>query len=175
VRSIWSGIGGGPVAATLLALAAVACGRSEPVDTLPAEGAVIEEIEMLIEAQVAAWNSGDIEGFTSVYSDDCKFLSPSGLTQGRQQVLDRYRRRYPGQAAMGTLRFEFIEMVPMTMEVRSLMGLLKKEGIGGVTVAARWYLSYPDREAASGLTLIVFKRLAGTWQIIQDASMSDEE
>jgi ketosteroid isomerase-like protein len=161
--------------ATVLTLATAACGGGEPVDTLSAESEVIEEVETLIEAQVAAWNSGDLEGFTSVYSEDCKFLSPTGLTQGRQQVLDRYVRRYPDQAAMGTLRFEFIEMVPMTMEVRSLMGLLKKEGIGGMTVAARWYLSYPDREAASGLTLIVFKRLAGGWQIIQDASMSDEE
>lgn len=151
-----------------------ACANARPVETLQSEREVIEEIDSLIEAQVAAWNSGDLAGFTSVYSEDCKFLSPSGLTEGRAQVLARYRRRYPDRAAMGTLRFEFIEMVPATMEVESVFGLVKSTGIFGVSVAATWFLSYPDRDTASGLTLIVFRRTPEGWRIIQDASMSFE-
>jgi ketosteroid isomerase-like protein len=151
-----------------------ACTNARPVETLQSEREVIEEIDGLIEAQVAAWNSGDLEGFTSVYSEDCKFLSPSGLTEGRAQVLARYRRRYPDRAAMGTLRFEFIEMVPASMEVESVFGLVKSTGIFGVSVAATWFLSYPDRDTASGLTLIIFRRTPKGWRIIQDASMSFE-
>lgn len=165
--------GGGTLlpAALLLLLVLPACGSSAPVETAAAEREVIEEIETLIETQTAAWNSGDLEGFTSIYSEECTFLSPSGLVRGREQVLERYRSRYPDRAAMGTLRLDFIEMVPLTMEVRSFLGLLRKEGIYGVTVAARWNLLYPDRETASGLTLIVFRRSPQGWQIIQDASM----
>ena len=37
-------------------------------------------------------------------------------------------------------------------------------------VAARWTLSYDDRPQATGLTLLVFRKTADGWQIVQDAS-----
>ena len=58
-------------------------------------------VEALLKTQSDAWNRGDLETFTSVYAEDASFLSPTGLTQGRQQVLERYRRRYPDKKAHG--------------------------------------------------------------------------
>ena len=39
-----------------------------------------------------------------------------------------------------------------------------------VSLAARWTLSYPDKAAATGLTLLVLHRVGARWQIVEDAS-----
>jgi hypothetical protein len=62
-------------------------------------------LEEPLREQAASWNRGDLETFTSVYAEVAAFLTPSGVTHGRQAVLDRYRKRYPDRAAMGTLFF----------------------------------------------------------------------
>ena len=111
----------------------------------------------LLQEGAAAWSRGDLDTFVSVYADDCLFMTPAGLTRGRQEVLDRYRERYPDRAAMGELQLEVVEARPAPP--------------GGIAVAARWVLSYPDRPAASGYTLVIFRRIDGVWQIVQDASM----
>ena len=113
----------------------------------------------LLQTQVAAWNRGDLVAFCEVYGDDATFLSPSGITRGRQAVLDRYRKRYPDKAAMGTLALEPIETRPPS-----------SRDAAAVSIAARWSLSYPDKPAASGLTLLVMHRVGTRWQIVQDAS-----
>lgn len=131
----------------------------------------LEEVRKLIETQVEAWNRGDLDAFTSAYAEDAAFLSPSGLTRGRDEVLTRYRKRYPDATAMGKLRLEPIEMRPASGTEFTLVGGAKPSRVHGVSVAARWELSYPDKEPASGLTLIVFRRNRDGWEIVQDASM----
>ncbi|HET9226430.1 MAG TPA: polysaccharide deacetylase family protein [Thermoanaerobaculia bacterium] len=131
----------------------------------------LEDVRKLIETQVAAWNRGDLEAFTSAYAEDAAFLSPTGLTRGRNDVLERYRKRYPDGKAMGTLRLEPIEMRPAVGTEFTLVGGAKPSRVHGVSVAARWELSYPDKEPATGLTLIVFRRGREGWEIVQDASM----
>ena len=111
----------------------------------------------ILQTSAQDWSAGDIERFVSVYAEDCLFITSSGLTRGRAAVLSRYRQRYPNPQAMGTLQLEVIETRPAPPD--------------GVTVAARWILAYPDKPAASGHTLIVFRRIDGKWQIVQDASM----
>jgi uncharacterized protein (TIGR02246 family) len=110
----------------------------------------------LLERQRQAWNSGDLEGFCAVYAEDARFLSPSGVTQGRAAVLARYQLRYPDRAAMGTLSFDVLEV---------------REAAGAVSVAARWTLSFPGKAPASGHTLIVFNLQPAGWRLVQDASM----
>ena len=131
----------------------------------------LEDVRKLIETQVAAWNRGDLEAFASAYAEDAAFLSPTGLTRGRNEVLERYQKRYPDGKAMGTLRLEPIEMRPAVGTEFTLVGGAKPSRVHGVSVAARWELSYPDKEPASGLTLIVFRRGREGWEIVQDASM----
>ena len=53
----------------------------------------LEEVRKLIETQVAAWNRGDLDAFTAAYADDAAFLSPTGLTRGRNEVLARYENQ----------------------------------------------------------------------------------
>jgi len=115
------------------------------------------EIRKLLNGQAAAWTRGDLPAFCAVYADDATFISPSGLTTGRQAVLDRYRKKYVDKAGMGSLSLE-------VLEVRTLHA-------GSASVAARWTLTWPDKPLASGLTLLVFKKTQGGWRILQDASM----
>lgn len=137
---------------------------SLPLAAAPAaagEAPAAEAVRSLLGRQVEAWNRGDAEAFTAFYAEDAVFLSPSGVTHGRAEVLARYQRRYPDRAAMGTLSFEILD-------------LRVAQGAASVSVAARWHLSYPEggREDAEGLTLLVLlPREGGGWEIAQDASM----
>lgn len=134
----------------------------------------LEEVRTLIRTQVEAWNRGDLDAFTAGYAEDAAFLSPSGLTRGRDEVLARYRKRYPDRKAMGRLSLEPIEMRPAAGTEFTALGGARPSRVHGVSVAARWEIAYPEepgKEPASGLTLIVFRRTRDGWEIVQDASM----
>jgi uncharacterized protein (TIGR02246 family) len=120
-----------------------------------ARAAVASELGDLLAAQASAWSRGDLDAFASLYAEDALFLSPTGTTRGRAELVERYRRRYPDAAAMGRLTLEVVEV---------------RAGSETAGVAARWTLSYPDRPEATGLTLLVFRKSADRWQIVQDAS-----
>ena len=117
----------------------------------------------VLQRQTEAWNRGDLEAFCSVYDEDATYVSPGGIVRGRAAVLERYRKRYPDRAAMGTLR----------LDVQEARAAAAPEGAGvqGVSIVARWRLTYPGKPEASGLTLLALRpRGDGQWQIVQDAS-----
>jgi uncharacterized protein (TIGR02246 family) len=120
-----------------------------------AAAAAAHELRDLLAAQASAWSRGDLDAFAAVYAEDALFLSPSGTTRGRAELVARYRGRYPDAAAMGRLTLDVLDV---------------RAGADTAGVAARWTLSYADRPEATGLTLLVFRRTAEGWQIVQDAS-----
>lgn len=125
----------------------------------------------LLILQAEAWSRGDLEVFCSVYADDAVFVSTKGLTRGRQEILDRYRRRYPDRGAMGTLSLDLLEFNPARGVEISMLGDSRPGSIHGASVVARWTLSYPDREDSTGLTLLAMRREDSRWIIVHDASM----
>jgi uncharacterized protein (TIGR02246 family) len=135
------------------------------------EDATRADLAALLAAQSDAWTRGDLDAFCSVYADDAIYLSPGGEVRGRAAVLERYRGRYPDRQAMGTLRLDIEEVRPIWgMEVLPSDDAVPG-AIHGATVVARWSLTYTDRKEASGRTLLVFHRVRGRWEIVQDASM----
>lgn len=126
--------------------------------------------DLLVE-QSAAWNRGDLEAFCAVYAEDAVFVTPKGLTQGRQAVLERYRTSYPTLAAMGTLSLEPVELREAWGFEPNPLGDAQPSRVHGISLVARWKLVKADGTEASGLTLLVFHRQAGRWMIVQDASM----
>jgi peptidoglycan/xylan/chitin deacetylase (PgdA/CDA1 family) len=128
-------------------------------------------VQAVLDAQSAAWSKGDVEAFCSVYAEDAAFVSPSGLTRGRAAVLERYRKRYPGPAAMGALTLEVVEMRPAWGTEVSMLGDAVPGRVQSASVVARWTLRYPDKPETSGLTLIVLRPRGDGWEIVQDASM----
>ncbi len=147
------------------------CGLWDRLEHERSERAARRAIEDLLARQAEAWNRGDIEAFCSVYADDATFLSPTGVTRGRQAVIDRYRSRYPDQAAMGHLALEILEARPIWGMETDLQMNAAPGDVQGMTIGARWSLSFPGKAAASGLTLLVLRPRGEGWAIVQDASM----
>jgi uncharacterized protein (TIGR02246 family) len=116
-----------------------------------------ENIVNLLHKQAEAWTRGDLEAFCSVYADDAVFISPTGMTKGRDSVLARYRKKYVDKAGMGALTLD-VEEIRMLSDANA-------------SVVARWTLTWPDKPKATGLTLIVLSKAQGRWRIVQDASM----
>jgi hypothetical protein len=125
---------------------------------LPLLGAGPElEIRGVLDAQVAAWNRGDIPGFMEGYdkSESTTFVG-TDITKGHAQVLARYLKKYPTREKMGTLRFSDIEMRMLGADYASVIG--------------RFHL---DRAAdaggeASGIFTLLFHRTGQGWKVILD-------
>jgi uncharacterized protein (TIGR02246 family) len=125
---------------------------------------VAKEARTLLGAQAAAWNRGDLEAFCSVYADDALFVTASGLTKGRAEVLARYKARYPDADARGVLSFEVASV--------DVLAPTRPAGApGAIAVAARWKIARSGKSAAEGLTLLNLVRFPEGWRIVHDASM----
>jgi len=116
------------------------------------------EIRAVLAAQESAWNRADVAAFMEGYekSDDLTFSGSSGVIRGWQNVLERYRRRYPGAAAMGKLRFSDIEVRLVGSEAALVLGqfhLTRTKEAGG---------------DASGHFSLVFRKTLSGWRIIHD-------
>lgn len=131
---------------------------------VPAPAAIATEARSLLETQAAAWNRGDLDAFCAVYADDALFLTAFGLTKGRDEVLARYKARYPDAGARGVLSFE-------VLSVDVLAPVPAKKEADGIGLVARWKISHADKPAAEGLTLLTLVRFPGGWRIVHDASM----
>jgi len=130
-----------------------------------------EGVRRLLDVQSQAWSRGDVETFCSTYAEDATYVSPSGLTRGRQEVLERYRKRYPGREAMGTLSLDVVEMRTAWGVEVSLLDDAVPGRVQSVSVVARWTLRRAGQPDATGLTLIVLRPKGDGWEIVQDASM----
>ncbi len=135
------------------------------------------EIAALLEAQAGAWTRGDLDGFVSAYAEDASFAAPSGLTRGKSEVLERYRKRYGAEpSTMGALTLDIVELSLAQGNEYTRTGAAVGSRVHGASVLARWRLvwgadpQHPDKEK-SGLTLLYFERRGGAWKIAHDASM----
>lgn len=114
-------------------------------------------IRSVMARQQADWNKGDLEGFMHGYweSDSLKFIGKTGITYGWQATLDRYKRGYPDQSAMGTLTFTLLHF--------------EKLGPKGAFVVGKWELKRAE-DAPQGHFSLVWRKVKGEWVIIADHS-----
>ena len=114
-------------------------------------------IQAVLDAQVAAWNRGDIEAFMDGYerSEKTVFVGGDNVTRGWQTVLDRYKRNYDTREKMGTLKFSDLEIAPL--------------GNDSALVLMRWHLQRAKDEPHGRSTLIMRRTKKG-WKIIHDHS-----
>ena len=141
------------------------------IETVRRDASAREGVRKLLAVQSEAWSRGDVETFCSTYAEDATYVSPSGLTRGRQEVLERYRKRYPGRAAMGTLTLDVVEMRTAWGTEVSMLGDAVPSRVHSVSVVGRWTLKRDGQPNATGLTLIVLRPRGDAWEIVQDASM----
>ena len=147
------------LAALLLALlpgGPAAAAPAPPPETAPAVRAVLD-------AQVEAWNRGDLDAFMSTYwrSPDLVFCSGATVTKGWDATLARYRRRYQSEGReMGRLLFDAIEVVPL--------------GEDAALARGAWRLAMSDGSAPHGLFTLLLRRIDGAWRIVHDHTSSGE-
>ncbi|HVG39639.1 MAG TPA: nuclear transport factor 2 family protein [Pyrinomonadaceae bacterium] len=112
-------------------------------------------VRAVLDAQVAAWNRGDIDAFMGGYdrSEKTTFVSGDTVARGWQTVLDRYRKNYDSPAKMGTLAFADLEINVL--------------GADAALVIGRWNLTRAG-DAPHGRFTLIFRRTAAGWRIVHD-------
>ncbi|MFQ3583016.1 MAG: nuclear transport factor 2 family protein [Chloracidobacterium sp.] len=113
-------------------------------------------VRALLEAQVTAWNRGDLEGFMEGYwrSPELTFVSGTTVTKGWEATLTRYRQRYQSEGrAMGTLRFDDLVIEPV--------------GPRAALIRGAWRVTLPDQVMAGRFTLLA-RRFPAGWRIVYD-------
>ena len=113
-------------------------------------------IRAILDAQAAAWNAGDIDGYMAGYarSDDTMFVG-TDVTRGWRQVRDRYKAKYDSRAKMGTLVFSDLDLRPL--------------GGDDVIVTGAWKLTR-DADTPHGRFTLIFHRRTEGWRIVYDHS-----
>ena len=116
-------------------------------------------IKAVLDAQAAAWNRGDLEGYMDGYdrSSNTEFVGGDTITRGWQTVLDRYRRNYNSREKMGVLTFSELEINILSKDAALVLG--------------RWHLKRANDEPHGTFTLLFRKTKAG-WRIVHDHSSS---
>ena len=119
-------------------------------------------IKRTLADQVAAWNRGDIPGFMDGYwkSEKLRFASGGSITHGWQTTLERYLKRYPDKAAMGTLTFTDHEVTQLAPDAALVFG--------------KWELQRAH-DKPWGLYTLVLRKLEGRWLIVSDHTSSADE
>ena len=114
-------------------------------------------VRVLLDAQVAAWNRGDLEGFMAGYwrSPELVFCSGATVSKGWDATLERYRKRYQAEGGeMGKLRFESLEVEPLGPDAAFARG--------------EYWLRMSDGQQPHGRFTLVLRRLSGAWRIVHD-------
>lgn len=119
----------------------------------------VADIQKVLDAQVAAWNRGDLEAYMAGYwhSPELEFYSGSTITRGWQQTLDRYRKRYQSDGReMGTLTFSELHIEPIDGK--------------SAFVTGRWQLAMKKGESPNGLFTLLLRKFDDGWKIVHDHS-----
>jgi beta-aspartyl-peptidase (threonine type) len=118
-----------------------------------------DDVRRVLDAQTAAWNKKDLEGYMAGYwkSSELSFYGGTHVTRGWQATLDRYRKKYQAEGKeMGTLSFD-----ELTLELL---------GDGAALARGRWHLQFSDGKRADGLFTVIFRKLPEGWRIVHDHS-----
>lgn len=112
-------------------------------------------IKDVMNAQVAAWNAGDLEGFMKGYwkSDEMKFVSGDNVANGWQAALDRYKKSYDTKAKMGTLEFSDLQVNVLSKDAAVVLG--------------SWSV-VSEKGNPKGKFTLIFHKFKDGWKIVHD-------
>ena len=119
----------------------------------------VAEIRAVLDAQMEAWNRGDIDGYMDGYAreEETQFVSGDTVTRGWQTVRDRYAKKYDTAEKMGKLSFTEVEIALLGEEAALVVG--------------RWKLERAEDQPQGRFTL-VFRRNRDGWRIVHDHTSS---
>ena len=117
-------------------------------------------IRATLNAQLAAWNEGDLDAFMETYwkNDDLKFVSGTKVTRGWSSTMKSYRSRYGDGDDLGQLGLDDVDVQIVTADVAVITGRFQ----------------HASAEASSGgVFSLVMKRHDGVWRIVHDHTTPD--
>lgn len=148
------------VAATVIANTDKQSSQSKPAKT---KGNAEADIRAVLDAQVAAWNTGKLEEFMDGYwrSPNLTFFSGGHKLSGWDATIERYRKTYQAEGReMGKLQFSDLDIQLM--------------GNAAAVVRGRWELTLSDGKKPGGLYTLVFRKFKDGWKIIHDHTSSNQ-
>ena len=147
----------------------VACGwvflAIAAISTTAANSADLDvksSVEQVLNAQQAAWNRHDLEGFMSGYwnSPELTFFSGAQKMSGWQAAMDRYVRNYQSQGKeMGKLEFSSLQIAALSADSAFVRGA--------------WHLTMSDGKTPHGLFTLVFRKFPEGWKIVHDHTAAE--
>jgi ketosteroid isomerase-like protein len=113
------------------------------------------QIHAVLDAQVEAWNRGDVEAFMQGYrnSPSTSFVTATGILRGWETVLARYKKSYPDRAAMGTLTFSDLDINVLSPNAAYVVG--------------HWQLQR-EHDQPGGVFTLIFRKFPEGWRIVHD-------
>ena len=131
------------------------CSGAQAAGNAPGDPVSVEQaVTKVLDAQQAAWNSGNIDAYMSGYwnSKDLVFTSGGKIRKGFEETLQSYKKKYkPGD--MGKLAFSDLEFTPISPEAALVLG--------------RWELTEKGAPSGGVFTLL-FRKIGGEWKIVHD-------
>ena len=123
----------------------------------PAANKTRKQVQRIFDKQIASWNAGDLNDFMNGYWEDERllFVGSRGPTYGYENTLKRYQKGYPTKEAMGTLKFDIIEMRQWDRKT--------------VQVIGRFTLIRTNDTPTGHFTLLL-RKIKRKWMIVSDHS-----
>ncbi len=115
-----------------------------------------DAIRAVLDAQVKAWNRGDLSTFMQGYwqAPELTFFSGNTKTRGWQATLERYQKKYQGDnKEMGQLAFKEITIDVLGSDYALVRGRFELR-LNGTT--------------ATGLFTLILRKLPAGWRIVHD-------
>jgi len=121
----------------------------------PAVAGPVEDATSGFEAQMAAWNRGDIEGALALYLDtpDIVWVSRAGADRGFAPFAADLRAEFSGHPeAMGIYAGEVLDALPLGPERAALV--------------VRWQIERDGTRLFGGVSTQIWQRIDGHWRIV---------
>jgi hypothetical protein len=114
-------------------------------------------IRNIMEKQAHDWSNNNIDAFMEAYhnTDSIIYFGANGIRKGYSNMLKSYRERYPTKAHTGSLNFDLKNITRISEDAYWVMGeyhLVREVG------------------DASGVFMVIFKRINSQWKIVADTS-----
>jgi beta-aspartyl-peptidase (threonine type) len=126
-----------------------------------------KDIRAVLEAQVVAWNKGDLDGFMAGYwnSEKLSFISGGTITSGWKATKERYEKRYKGEGKeMGKLTFSELHVEVLSPTAAMLRGQFE---------VAFEKEKDEKKKLARGRFTLILKKFPDGWKITHDHTSAD--
>jgi hypothetical protein len=122
--------------------------------TKSAYGAAALAAQAGLQAQVNAWNRGDLEAALSTYWDapQMTWVSRSGVERGFASFAEGMRKDFADRTAMGTYSAEVLDVRGLGPETGSLV--------------FQWQISRAGKRVMGGTSTQIWRRVDGTWKAV---------